>query len=115
MHEAEFGALFARFPQAGLPTTASPNELSACVRIPKSPSALAEISAIYQLAAKSMYQPRQTRGGEQGYVRLKRNLSIPRILIFDSKVWRGSPSFVAAPLGPPIRPADSDNALSIIS
>jgi hypothetical protein len=72
MHEAELGALFAGFPQAGLLTAASPEALAARVPIPKSPSALAEISAIYQLAATSMYQPRQTRGVEQ--VRLKSSL-----------------------------------------
>ena len=69
MHEAQFGALFARFPQPGLLTAAIPKALDARARIPKSASALAEISAIYQLAATSMYQPRQTRDGEQ--VRLK--------------------------------------------
>jgi hypothetical protein len=47
--------------------------------------------------------------------RLKRNLLIPRILILDSNVWRGSPSFAAAPLRPLTLPAHSDNALSIIS
>lgn len=65
MHEAELGALFARFPQAGLLTAAIPKALAARARIPKSPSALAEISAFYQLAATSMYQSRQKRGGEQ--------------------------------------------------
>jgi hypothetical protein len=48
-------------------------------------------------------------------LRLKRNLLIPRALILDSKVWRGSPSFRPAPFGPPILPEDSDNALSINS
>ena len=72
MHEAQFGALFARFPQVGILTAASPRALAARVCIPKSPSALAEISAIYQLAATSMYQPRQTRDGDQ--VRLKSSL-----------------------------------------
>jgi hypothetical protein len=48
------------------------------------------------------------------YVRLKRNLLIPRTLILDSKVWRGSPSFRAAPFGPPILPADSAPEASVL-
>ena len=58
MHEAEFGALFARFPQPGLLTAAIPKALDARARIPKSASALAEISAIYQLATRREWRTR---------------------------------------------------------
>ena len=42
-------------------------------------------------------------------------LSMPRRRIFDSNVWRGIPSFAAAPEGPDIRPWLSARAASIIS
>jgi hypothetical protein len=42
-------------------------------------------------------------------------LSMPSRRIFDSKVWRGIPSFAAAPEGPEIRPWLSARAASIIS
>jgi len=34
-------------------------------------------------------------------------------LIFDSSVWRGMPSFAAAPRGPEIRPRDAASAASV--
>ena len=37
----------------------------------------------------------------RSYGRLKRNLLIARILTLDSNVWRGKPSFAAAPLKSP--------------
>jgi hypothetical protein len=40
---------------------------------------------------------------------------MPSILILDSRVWRGRPSFTAAPFEPPTRPAHSANARSINS
>ena len=40
---------------------------------------------------------------------------MPSILILDSKVCRGRPSFMAAPFEPPTRPAHSINARSINS
>src|SRR6185295_19599905 len=57
----------------------------------------------------------EAQAGQDGYGLLKRNLLIPSILIFDSRVWRGMPSFAAAPLGPPTRPRASANAVSIAS
>src|SRR5215469_15016110 len=42
-------------------------------------------------------------------------LSRPSLRIFDSSVWRGIPSFAAAPEGPDIRPWLSARAASIIS
>jgi hypothetical protein len=47
--------------------------------------------------------------------RLCRYVSMPSRLIFDSSVWRGIPSFAAAPDGPDIRPWASARAASIIS
>ena len=38
-----------------------------------------------------------------------------RPFIFDSSVWRGMPSFAAAPKGPEIRPLDAASAASISS
>jgi hypothetical protein len=49
------------------------------------------------------------------YLDLKRYLSIPRRLIFESRVETGIPSFVAAPAGPDIRPPLSASAVSIAS
>src|SRR5215831_8259458 len=47
--------------------------------------------------------------------RLDPYLSMPSRRIFDSSVWRGIPSFAAAPEGPEIRPRVSARAASIIS
>ncbi len=44
---------------------------------------------------------------------LNRCLSIPRLAIFDSRVWCGIPSSAAAPRGPETRPWHSANAASI--
>src|SRR5216684_8853434 len=41
-------------------------------------------------------------------------LSIPKLLIFESRVCRGIPSLAAAPDGPAIRPSVSAKAASII-
>src|ERR1700723_2369705 len=46
---------------------------------------------------------------------LKRLLLICRLAIFESSVWRGIPSFAAAPDGPEMRPWDSASAASITS
>ena len=40
---------------------------------------------------------------------------MPSRRIFDSNVWRGMPSFAAAPEGPDIRPWLSARAASIVS
>src|SRR6266436_1485889 len=40
-------------------------------------------------------------------------LSMPRLAIFDSRVWSGLPSFAAAPRRPETRPWHSANAVSI--
>src|SRR5712692_5021200 len=40
-------------------------------------------------------------------------LSMPRLAIFDSRVWCGIPSFAAAPRRPETRPWHSANAASI--
>ena len=45
---------------------------------------------------------------------LKRYLSIPRRLIFESSVRVGTPSFAAAPAGPDTRPRLSESAASIM-
>src|ERR1700723_1828385 len=46
---------------------------------------------------------------------LKRLLLICRLVIFESSVWRGIPSFAAAPDGPEMRPWDSASAASMTS
>ena len=54
-------------------------------------------------------EPRVHAGGGT----LNRRLSMPRPAIFDSRVWRGIPSFAAAPRGPETRPWHSARAASI--
>jgi hypothetical protein len=51
----------------------------------------------------------------RSYAHLNWCLSILRLLIFDSSVVRGKPSFPAAPDGPEIRPPLSSSAASMIS
>src|SRR5215510_11804236 len=69
---------------------------------------------------KLAFELEELRGlGQAGYPDydgvLKRNLFIPNVLIFDSRVWRGMPRFAAAPFGPPTWPWASANADSIAS
>src|SRR5580700_186609 len=64
---------------------------------------------------------RRTALGAQPYATgsvpeaLNRYLLIPNRFIFESSVWVGMPSFVAAPVGPETRPLLSASAASIIS
>src|SRR5262245_54740185 len=51
----------------------------------------------------------------EGYADLKRRLSMPRALIFDSSVDDGTPSLPAAPNGPATRPLLSMKAASMAS
>src|SRR6266404_900381 len=54
--------------------------------------------------------------GEKSVERvLNRFLSMPRLEIFLSSVWRGIPSLLAAPAGPEMRPLLWASAASIIS
>src|SRR6266403_1267317 len=56
----------------------------------------------------------QTLATTRDQADLNRLLSIPKMLIFESRVCRGIPSFAAAPDGPAIRPPASAKAASII-
>src|SRR3989454_2896426 len=48
-----------------------------------------------------------------GWLARDASVSMWRALILDSSVWRGMPSFAAAPEGPEIRPRDSASAAMI--
>src|SRR5580658_11010270 len=58
---------------------------------------------------------RRMRLQNANHADLKRFFLIPRMLILESRVWRGIPSLAAAPDGPAIRPPVSASTASMIS
>ena len=60
------------------------------------------LGVIDELVAESENGEAEAAWDDYGF--LNRNLLMPSILIFDSRVCRGRPSFAAAPAGPPTRP-----------
>src|SRR5580658_8139587 len=82
-------------------------------------SADGQAKLVHNLACLSkcgyLSRVRRMRLQNANHADLKRFFLIPRMLILESRVWRGIPSLAAAPDGPAIRPPVSASAASIIS
>lgn len=69
----------------------------------------------YKISTRAAFVREGLFAWQRVYPDLNRYLLICRVLILDSRVERGMPSFAAAPPGPDTRPRLSVNADSIIS
>src|SRR6266403_3398687 len=68
-----------------------------------------------QLRGCRTVSPERDGGWAARYDDLKRYRSMPSLLILDSRVCLGRPSFAAAPVAPPMTPCASRSAASMIA
>ena len=83
-------------------------EVVVLMRYPGEGTEVARIEREETDAGSFSYADSRLNGGTLNW-----RLSMPRLAIFDSRVWCGIPSFAAAPRRPETRPSHSANAASI--